>query len=604
MQTSAYAITAGALEASYAAIVESCRRQAIGKIAILGATTGKLMDSPEAMRRMRRRLESDGIAVFCLVYGIGHPMMAAYYRGRAEPPNPLPFYTGGEVVTRRTDAALLPRGWQYAVNEFGFPVFCCACPDDACVAANQRVAHVLAQVFDEIWYDDDFRVDGDQGAGTPTASTASCYCDACLADLARRAGRTVSRQEVLRDQALHDAWTAMKTDRLTALWEAVGEAGRAANPLLKMGLMIRWGGEERDGIDVARLLRGFSGDVRVRAGEGHFGVAEYLPPEGQVQAHLSVAHHVGWLPATVAVLSETTYFQGIRREDVLKKIALAVAAGVREISYCPCVSGWIRHQDFLEPHVPEIHQWRAAFGERGKLENPIAILRSPAAGRGSCDPAARVRDRQIFPLFDLAGLPTIVARLPGPRVPPGVRVVAVTGRTAFDVAPESLAGYEIVVDGAALLEESAFRQWLGIGAVSRLAGGRLDFTADSSWTADGLFHSRPGVILIPYVWHEVPRAERDQLLGEIRRVVGPRTGAASLSGDFEVFLACARHGDRRSILLVNLSQEPRTVSLHLPGNPANLTAPDGTPLPSDFTLDPDAIRLVHADTRGGGVSSQ
>ena len=593
MKISAYAVSVARIEAAYERVLESCRRQGIGKIAITASMTGKLMGDPSAMRRMRERLEADGIAVFGLVYGIGHPAMASYYAGKSMPPDPLPFYKGVGIEANWRAAAPLPRGWRYAANEFGYPVFCCACPDDACLTGNAQIFRQLAKVFDEIWLDDDFRIDGDQGAGTPTGSTASCYCDHCVAELSARVGRMMRRDEVVKDPALHEAFIAMKVDRLTAIWNAVCRAGREVNPGLKMGLMVRWGGEERDGIDIARLLHGFKGDVRVRAGEGHFGAAEYGVPEGPVQSHLSVSHHIGWLPPEVDVLSETTYFDGIRHEDIRKKIALAIAAGVREISYCPCVEDWIGHQDFLEADATEIAQWAEAFGDRRRLVNPVVILRTPAAGRGDCQPVQRARDRLIFPWFNLAGIGAIVTRTPSPK-PDGARVVVVTGRTALDVPDEWIEGVTVVLDGAALILHSPLRRRLGIATAEPKEGGRVAFGPPGAWTADGHLFTRPGWVVIPYVWQDVPAGARDAVLSDIRRVIGPLTGAPTLSGDVDVFLAASDTTDGQAILLVNLTQESRCVAVVLPDKGAQLSTWDGAWVSNDIALEPDSIRLLKA----------
>jgi hypothetical protein len=110
------------------------------------------------------------------------------------------------IVDKRPHAgSLLPVGWQYAVNDFGNPVYSNACVNEACIRGNRWVMEQLAPIYDEIWFDDDFRNDGDQGAGAPHTSTAACYCDRCMADLSVRLGRTVTRQDVLANQAIHDA---------------------------------------------------------------------------------------------------------------------------------------------------------------------------------------------------------------------------------------------------------------------------------------------------------------------------------------------------------------------------------------------------------------
>lgn len=588
MKISAYSTFLPALEQSYDAILASCRRQGIGKISITAGITGKLIAEPERLRRMRRRLESDGIQVFGMAFPIGHPAMAKYYQGGTTPPDPLPFCTGGDIVEDVDNASLMPKGWRYAENEFGNPIFCCACPDDACADGNARMVGRLASVFDEIWFDDDFRADGDQGAGKPAGSTAACYCSHCMHELSLRVGRQVQREDVLKDQALHAAFTAMKVDQITAVWNASCRAGRGVNPALKMGVMVRWGGEERDGIDIERLLPGFNGDVLFRAGEGYFGPGDYGPPEGPVQSYLSLSHHIGRLPPDAEVLSETTYFRGIRHEDIRKKVAMALAAGAREISYCPCVEGWIRTQDFLGDDLPEFNRWAEAFGNRGRLSNPVVILRTPASGTGSCDPVERARDRMVFPLFNLAGIGTVVTRVPAPRSE-GVHVVAVTGRAAIDVPQEWLDGVTCVLDGAALLFDSPLRRRLGIGTAMRGADGVVEFGPTSEWRRDGLLYTKPGYVIVPYIWQDVPVGPREAVLADIRRVVGPMTGAPVLSGDINVFLAVTEREGSQSVMLVNLTRDARTVSLVPPDGMIVSSGPGGKDNVGDIALAPDEI---------------
>jgi hypothetical protein len=40
-----------------------------------------------------------------------------------------------------------------------------------------------------------------------------------------------------------------KTEKLAALWQVICETGRAIKAQLRMGMMVRWSGEERDGVD-------------------------------------------------------------------------------------------------------------------------------------------------------------------------------------------------------------------------------------------------------------------------------------------------------------------------------------------------------------------
>lgn len=587
---SAYAIAAAGLLQDYDRVVASLRLQGISRVALAVSMTGKRMSTLEQMREARQRLERDGFGVFALVYGVGHPAMAEFYDAAGRPPSPLPYYEGdGTAEGWGRPGTLLPRGWRYAVNEFGNPVFCCACCDQACVDGNRQSVGEIARIFDEVWYDDDFRMDGDQGAGTAAGSTASCYCDACLGDLASRVGRSVRREDVIRDPRLHDEWIALKTDKMAALWTAVCRAAREVNPQVRMGLMLRWGGEERDGLDMAKLLPAFHGRVLLRAGEGHFGAEEYLRPVSQVVEYLSVAYHVSWFPRDAEVLSETTYFVGMRREDIRKKVALALAAGVSEISYCCCVSGWVKYQDFLAADVPAMARWSAEFGNRAQLHQPIAILRSAAAGSGDCQPVQRVRDRQIFPLLNLAGLCATAVRLAGWRDTGCPAVVAITGRTICDVEPEELAGRHVILDGYALLEESAFSRSRG-GRGRRGEGGRVEWNT-LGFEQDGLLLTRPGMTVIPYLWQDVPDALLPALLRDIRRVLGPRTQAASVAGDLGVMIAQARHADHDAIMLVNLTHEPRSVTVDRKSDARPFCDESGTPAAPDIQLVPDEVRL-------------
>ena len=98
--------------------------------------------------------------------------------------------------------------------------------------------------------------------------------------------------------------------------------------------------------------------------------------------------------------------------------------------------------------------------------------------------------------------------------------------------------------------------------------------------------------MIPYVWQDVPADERDAVLSDIRRVVGPLTGAPVLSGDVDVFLAVSDTTDGQAILLVNLTQESRCVAVELPDNRSRLTAWNGVPISNAIALEPDAIRLL------------
>lgn len=594
VRSTAYSTTVWRLDKSYDEIVAACRKQAISHIGILASVTGKLLGTPEKLAYYVKRLAQDGITTWAEVFGVGHPAMGSYYHPDGTPPSPAMHWQSGLILEApHADSNLLPFGWQYAVNEFGNPVYCTACVNQACIDGNRWVMEQLTPIFDEIWFDDEFRLDGDQGAGIPHASTAACYCDHCLEELAQRLGNRVSREDVLAAQVLSDAWADHKTDQMAAMWKAVCDTGKAIKPQLRMGLMIRWGGEERDGLDLAKLLPGFGERPLLRAGEGHFTRAEYTRPESQAIEYLVTSYHVSWFPESVPVWSETTYFKGVTHQDILKKVALALGAGVREIAYCPCVSGWVTEQTFLAEDKLEIERWASCLADASRHFQPVALLRTPAAGRGDRLPTRRARDRQINPLFSMAGLFSAAFRQNGWRDTGDSYVLAVTGRSVWDFQMSALGERELVLDGAALLEDAPLLGELGISGAAQGEGGLVTFAGDG-FEADGLLYTRDGLTIIPYIWQDVPAEQLPALLADIRRVLSPKLDSVVVEGDLFVLPIHYRRDGYDSILLVNLLHEPRTVRLALKGSRQSLLDANGHAVDAAMTLAADEIRLLIA----------
>lgn len=229
-----YSITPDRLEKSYDAVIKSCHNQGIQNLYFLVSVTGKLLAAPEKIKQLKERAERDGLTVYPMIFSIGHPYVydgnESHRSSSIYQQADQPFYNGPLVFVRQEQDhpmthAMLPRQWQYAVNEFGRPVFFSACPNAACGDGNIRVIQEMARIFDTIWYDDEFRMDGDQQAGKST-STANCYCDACLAEVSRRMGKKVTREDVLHNQAIHDEWIKNKVHKLSSLWKSLYEAGR------------------------------------------------------------------------------------------------------------------------------------------------------------------------------------------------------------------------------------------------------------------------------------------------------------------------------------------------------------------------------------------
>ena len=154
VRRTAYCTSVYDLRTEYDRLLASCRKQKITHLSLVAAITGKLYGTPQEFAYWRDRMLADGLTTWGEVIGNGHPVMGEYYTVAGKPTPDL-FWEGELVFPDKVPphTNLLPRGWQYAVNEFGNPVYCNACPNEACIAGNQWVIRQIAPVFDEIWFD-------------------------------------------------------------------------------------------------------------------------------------------------------------------------------------------------------------------------------------------------------------------------------------------------------------------------------------------------------------------------------------------------------------------------------------------------------------------
>lgn len=367
---------------------------------------------------------------------------------------------------------------------------------------------------------------------------------------------------------------------------------KKVNSRLCLGLMIRWGGEERDGLNVDELLPYFGEKINLRVGEGHFSLPEYRQPVKQAIEHLVASYHISRYPQEVSALTETTYFDGVTRKMILKKVALALAAGCTEVAYCPCVKPFAEYQDFIARDRFTIDQWTHVFSDKTRLYRPVAILRTPAAGYGDKDPVKRVRDRQPFPLFSLAGFCATVIRQGKWRDHDNYDVAAITGRSVWDVSLEKYKRQTVVLDGYAVLENAPLIQSLGIRDIQPGEGGQILFKSD--FRQDGLLQRKGNIVIIPYLWQDVPDADLHRLLEDIRRVIGPAVKSMRLQGTDGILLVHYRFPDHDAILLVNLTADSQTGELALTPERKRLFSMEGKPMAVHIQLAPDEIQVLMA----------
>jgi hypothetical protein len=351
--------------------------------------------------------------------------------------------------------------------------------------------------------------------------------------------------------------------------------------------MVRWGGEERDGIDIGQLEPHLGAQPRLRAGEGHFGAVEYARPLSQVMEYLACSYHVSWFPRQAKVLSETTYFAPMPRHSIVKKAVLALAAGAGELAYCPCVDGFVSYQWFVEHDRALFKTCADAFVDKAAMFCPIRVLRTPMAASGDPQPGKRVHDRRYCPLFSLAGLFSTIVRQGSWRDDDSPGMLAITGRSAWDVDMAGIGAREVIVDGTALVENAPLNRQLGITAVHPGADGALEVAG--AFTHDGLLLKRDNIWIIPYIWNEVPQEKLPALLLDLRRALGPGTGSAYVEGDLNVLVAHHRYSGHDSLMAVNLTDKSRRVTLHLPADRNKLASWDGKPVDHFLVLGPHEV---------------
>jgi len=152
-----------------------------------------------------------------------------------------------------------PSGFTPIIRNDGSPNPFASCPLDGGFAG--RLAEDIALFAsvahpDFIFMEDDFSVSAADG----------CFCEAHLAEFARRTGRVFRREEVLPllssdDPAaveIHRKWRTLKQDTLVSLAEKIRAAVDREHPEIPIGIM-QSGGDDKDGCSAEALARALAG---------------------------------------------------------------------------------------------------------------------------------------------------------------------------------------------------------------------------------------------------------------------------------------------------------------------------------------------------------
>lgn len=222
----------------------------------------------------------------------------------------------------------LPKAWQYRIGRDGRPVKHCGCINEAMMADAVLCMEAFARIgIREVFFDDDLRVENF------SHETGGCFCDDCLAEFARR-GYAMSREALVsrldRDMEITHAWQRLGCDRVFEFVRRLHEAGERLG--IRIGIMLMPMGDERHGLDAARLTAAFP-DMYVRVGEFHYDDASFESDEGHREQISWIRKHLGLLANPANAFSETTAYpaDALSADNLIEKIKLEIGQSLRNI---------------------------------------------------------------------------------------------------------------------------------------------------------------------------------------------------------------------------------------------------------------------------------
>jgi hypothetical protein len=185
--------------------------------------------------------------------------------------------------------------------------------------------------FKKVFFDDDLRM------GNWGSNITGCFCEACIAEFSRRQGARYTREDVRRfvrnpgeHAALCEQWMDFNCNKVTDFMKAVNLPG------LQVGIMVMCGGDRKHGVALPAILEAVP-DCLVRVGEGHFGDAQFDPPEGKASLIASLRKHKALVRDVSRLYSENTVdpWPQMRPQNMAKKLLLEVEHGLRNIMLMP-----------------------------------------------------------------------------------------------------------------------------------------------------------------------------------------------------------------------------------------------------------------------------
>jgi hypothetical protein len=289
-----------------------------------GVFTNKLVAPLEQYVEARKVLIDHGYGTGIANLPIGHP--------------------GNSLNPEEGDMDLtLPSNWRYRVDRHGKKVYFCGDVESEMIQDNQNAVKKFVELgFTRFFLDDDLRMGnfGDEITG--------CFCDLCIDEFQQKYSIKATRDEISQEiqvvknqikkpklivhhSKLLEKWVEFQSEKIDLLIGAhyIGENPKSSK--ISLGIMVMHYGDERHGIDVAKILEKFP-NIRMRIGEEHFGDRSFNPVRGKADEFSGMQLHMAYINPEIAH-SETTVFppRMLTPENWVLKAKYAACLGIENI---------------------------------------------------------------------------------------------------------------------------------------------------------------------------------------------------------------------------------------------------------------------------------
>ncbi len=318
------------------------REAGVDRLWLFGYFYGTWESDPEEIAKAKKCLEEEGFEVQAISLPFGHGGNAL------RPDDPTVNLTNG-------------RGWRMMIGRDGMALENTTCPEETCIADTRDSLLTLRQIgITKLFWDDDLRL------AHWGRETQGCFCPDCQKRFAEKYGPfRVADIDV--DPDLTAAWHDFQSEHVVSFMEAV------AVPGITQGAMLMHNGDQRHGIDIARMKARIPG-IFFRVGEGHFDDASFTHPLGKPALTRSIGTQMAAIGEGYEIFSESTVFpaNALSPENWIEKMRIEIAMGLKNLYL---MSGtWFIEEPYwlaLRDTLPELREREAMGKTMGSAGDPI-----------------------------------------------------------------------------------------------------------------------------------------------------------------------------------------------------------------------------------------